>query len=524
MALSPEIVEKAREHYGAYYLQINPSYKYVRYQQEIIVPALEGLERGDYDRLMVLMRPGESKTRLCTAGFAPWLLGRRPDREILIVSYGDKPASQFGQTVRDQLRSDIHHEIFPWCHVRKDVSARTYFQTDRDGKIYAVGWGGAIARIRADYVLIDDPLKNYEEATSDVTMEARMRTFDSVVTDRLKPGGKIVVCTNRWAPRDFVGRIFEKDRDRWKVVILMAEPDPKSEQATYFAPGNRFLWEEFHGAKVYIDAKKDQWKWETTCQQRPENALPQRFERQWIQVYTDQINPGRFHVWIICDPALSQHKHADRTCIMALAGGPENKLFLVDLVLDRLNPDERTKALIKMADHWEADAILYEETGMSSDSFYLDRDIEKYGINCPVIPVGRRGARHMRSKDSRIADLIQDFREKRIVLPGVEDITDDGGAGVRPRFIYKQKDGVRVDLMAYAIEQEYIPWSGKGSLPHDEFLDALSRIKDPEFQMTYDEGTPKAEDGDDAAYAKQHGIGMFEGRVSARGGATWFSR
>ena len=518
-----ENIEECRNHYGAFYLAINSAYKYVRYQQEIIVPALEGLERGDYDRLMILMAPGESKTRLCTAGFAPWLLGRKPEREILIVSYGDKPASQFGQTVRDQLKSDTYREIFPWLKLRKDITARTYFQTTLDGKIYAVGWGGAIARIRTDFILIDDPLKNYEEATSEPAMEARMRTYKSVVVDRLKPGGKVVVCTNRWAPRDFVGRILEEDRDRWKVVTLMAEPDAESEQAQYLAEGKQFLWEEYHGTKHYTDAKKDQWKWETTCQQRPELAVPQRFERRWLQVYTDRINPGRFHVWVLCDPALSQNRNADRTCIMALAGGSDNKLFLVDLVLDRLNPDERTRALIRMADYWEADAILYEETGMSSDSFYLDRDIEKFGINCPVIPVGRRGPRHMRPKDARIADLIQDFRESRIVFPGVEDITEEGEMGVRPRFMYKQRDGMRVDLMNYVVEQEYIPWAGKGSLPHDEFLDCLSRIKDPEFQMTYDEGAPKKEDSEDADYAREHGIGMFEGRVSTRGG-SWFSR
>ena len=524
MPTTQDVILQCREKYGPYYLGINPTYKYVRYQQEIIVPALEGLEAGKYDRLMVLMAPGESKTRLCTAGFAPWIIGRRPDREVLILSYGDLPASEFGQTVRDQLKAPIHKAIFPWCKINQGASARTYFQTSMGGKIYAVGWGGAIARIRADYVLIDDPLKNYEDATSDAAMETLMRTFESVVKDRLKPGGKILVCTNRWAPRDFVGRVLEKERARWKVITIQAEPPAHSEQAQYLSPGCQFLWEEYRGRQHYLDAKADQWKWETTQQQSPEKAEPQRFERQWLKFYTDRINPGRFQVWVLCDAALAESKKADRTSIMALAGGPGKQLFLVDWILDRLNPRERTNALLKMADRWEASAILYEETGMQADTFYLDEDAELFGLSCPIIPVGRRGKRHMFSKEQRIRQLTNAFREGQIVLPAVEEDEDaNGKPRLRPYFIYKQKDGIRVNLMDYFIEQEYVPWSGKNSIAHDEGLDCLSRIYDPEFQMTYDE-TPQTEEGDEVAEARANGIGVFAGRVNEAGGGSWFSR
>lgn len=202
---------KCRQSYGSFFLQMNRDFKYVKYQQEIIVPGLEGLEAGKYDRLMLLMEPGHAKTKLCTAGFGPWLLGRRPDREILIISYGDKPAAEFGETVRNELKNPLFKLIFPWCQIRAGAASKTYFQTTAGGKIYAVGWTGAIARIRADFILIDDPHKNWDEATSERTIETIERTFKSVVKDRLKPGGKILICTNRWAPRDLVGRVLSEE-------------------------------------------------------------------------------------------------------------------------------------------------------------------------------------------------------------------------------------------------------------------------------------------------------------------------
>jgi hypothetical protein len=208
---------QCRDHYGAFYLAVNPTYSYVRYQQELICPQLEALERGDTDRLMILIEPGHAKSRLCTAGFAPWLLGKRPDREIIIISYGDRPASQFGGIVRDMVgvtqkgATSTFSEIFPWCSLRRDIHARNYFVTTMNGKIHAVGWDGAIASTRADFILIDDPHKNWDEAISETLMERRMMLFNSVVKDRLKPNGKILICTNRWAPRDMIGRILENE-------------------------------------------------------------------------------------------------------------------------------------------------------------------------------------------------------------------------------------------------------------------------------------------------------------------------
>ncbi len=496
-------IERARNEYGQYYLSINPGYDYVPYQQEEIVPALEALECGDIDRLMILMHPGAAKSRLCTAGFAPWVFGRRPDREIIVVSYGDKPASEFGQTIRDQLNSGFHHLVFPWCKLKGAAQATTYFQTTEGGKIHCACWSGAIVSTRADFVLIDDPLKNYEEATSESVMDSRMRMFNSVVTDRLKPYGKIVICTNRWAPRDVVGRILENDAKRWKVITLPAEPRQDDATFKYLAPGTQFLWENYFGKQKYIDKQTDQWAWETTYQQRPERALPVRFELDWIKYYEDRINPGQFHTGMVVDPALAKHKLADRTCVMVFGGGPNEKIFLVDCILDRLDPAERTRAVIKLADKWEVEWILWEEVGMSSDTFYLDREVEAYGLNCPVIPVGRKGPRHNWSKHQRIMQLIPDFKEGRIVLPD--------------KLIYKQRDGISVDLMDYFLKQEYLPYAGANSIPHDEMLDTLSRIHEENFQLQYDEGVPQS----DTEEEKREG-GKFEGMAGGRG--SWFAR
>lgn len=522
-----EYAESCREHYGEYYLAVHPGFHYVPYQQELIAPELEDIESGENDRLMILMHPGASKTDLCTAGFAPWFVGRDPVRMVLIVSYGDKPAAEFGEKIKDGMTQPNYRLIFPWSKLSAGNQSKTLFRTTMGGRIYTAGWEGAIARIRVDLVIIDDPLKNLTEATSDRVVQSRVDAFNSVVKDRLKPGGRIMVCTNRWATRDFVGRVLEREPERWRVLTVDAEPDPTDPNRRYLEPDTTYLWESYLHRERYEEKKLDSYIWMITWRQKPERAEPRRFLRKWLQTYLieKRPKPGRLHAVLICDPALAKHKRADRTSIMVLGGYRENKLFLLDWVLDRLDPEQRSRAICKMIEYWDVDSVLYEEVGLSSDSFYLNRDMERMGLGGVVVyPVGRSGVRHLISKENRIWETVADFRLGRIVLPAVlADVKLEDGTVIqkpRPRFMYKQVDGREVDLMAYFVEEEYVKYNGDKSVAHDEGLDTISRIHDPEFQMTYldeDEGGRDDEDERDS------GRGQFAG-AEGGGAGSWFSR
>jgi len=74
---------------------------------------------------------------------------------------------------------------------------------------------------------------------------------------------------------------------------------------------------------------------------------------------------------------------------------------------------------------------IYEEFGLVNDTWHLTKRAKKEGIQIHPVAVGRKGPRHMLSKEARIDQMVPDFREGRIWLP---DIYGEEG---RPPVIFR---------------------------------------------------------------------------------------
>ena len=106
--------------------------------------------------------------------------GRHPDREIIIATYGQDLSDLFGRRVRNMVSDPLHLAVFPEFRLAKDVASMRQFSTIAGGSYYAVGRGGAITGRGADLLLIDDPLKDQEEARSDVIRRALHEWYAAV--------------------------------------------------------------------------------------------------------------------------------------------------------------------------------------------------------------------------------------------------------------------------------------------------------------------------------------------------------
>ena len=69
----------------------------------------------------------------------------------------------------------LHRAIFPQFRLANDAASMRQFSTTQKGSYFAVGRGGALTGRGADLLLIDDPLKDLEEARSEVTRRALAR-------------------------------------------------------------------------------------------------------------------------------------------------------------------------------------------------------------------------------------------------------------------------------------------------------------------------------------------------------------
>ncbi len=204
----------------------------------------------------------------------------------------------------------------------------------------------------------------------------------------------------------------------------------------------------------------------------------QRFRYEWIQWYKKL--PDNLTLFLLCDPANEKKKKrtgSDYTVYWLWGIDSRNNRFLVDLVRDRLNLTERWEHLKKIIRKWpNIQKIGYEQYGMTADIQHFEKmmEVESFYFPRPVELSGNR-----LSKEDRIARLIPQFEKGKIWLP--------------ERLLYQDKEGHTIDLVKVFIDEEYLffPFS-----PHDDVLDAASRIEDEDFNiwLPYDGPTDPADD------------------------------
>jgi len=464
---------------GVFYLGMNPGYKWVGYQQDRICEHLEALERGDIRRLMVWLPPGHSKSDLGTRHFIPWFMGRNKEKNAMVVSYSaELAAKDFGASIKQKMGSELYKKCFPSAIPTRDSRSNSLLKTVGGGTFYAAGFDGSMSGKRVDLMVIDDPIKNQEEAESEARLTFLVDTYKTVIKTRMRPRGKIALFNTRWAIRDFAARLLDEEGDKWTVLSLPAEDPPDSEH---------WLWEEFYGADHYHDAKftksgevKDEWY--SLWQQDPQASMNFWFKQEWLNYYDVPVPANKYNTYMIVDPAGAKNKKSDYTSVHVWAAGPEQRLFLCDWVHDKLDPGERVETILRLTRRWTPRKILYEEYGMQNDVYYIKQKMRERGFedHFHPIPIGRTGPRHNLSKHERIKGLIPFYREGHIFLPR--------------KCQRRMWNGRTVDLTQRFIDEELTLYKGDGSIQHEDDLDAMSRLCEPELNIQYFE--PQEEEVD----------------------------
>lgn len=150
---------------------------------------------GELRRLIIMMPPRSGKSELASVHFPAWFIGKFPDKEIIAASYSSDLASDFGRKVRNMFQDDPKWKnIFPDVRLAQDSkSAAKWNIRGRRGAYLAVGVGGAATGKGADVLLIDDPIKNRQEADSPLVRQAIWDWYSSTARTRLSPNGSIVL-------------------------------------------------------------------------------------------------------------------------------------------------------------------------------------------------------------------------------------------------------------------------------------------------------------------------------------------
>lgn len=172
-------------------------------------------------RLIITMPPQEGKSERGSKYLPAWGLDINPEHKWVLASYAATLARRNGRASRDLMMNQP--ELFKHT-VAADVAAQHEWElAGHRGGVFAVGVGGGMTGRPADCVVIDDPVKDREEADSEVFRERVWNWYQDVVTARLSAEGRVLVIMTRWHEDDLVGRLLAKDTKDWCVLNIPAQ-------------------------------------------------------------------------------------------------------------------------------------------------------------------------------------------------------------------------------------------------------------------------------------------------------------
>lgn len=215
---------------------------------------------GRIPRLIVTMPPRHGKSELISRFTPAWYLGTFPDRKVILAAYSDTFAASWGRAARDVLE-DVGQQVFG-VKVNQEAKggAQWELMPPREKRILRVGMmttagvGGGITGKGANLMVIDDPVKNSEDAQSQVIRDKQWDWWLSTARTRLQPGAGVILVMTRWHEDDLAGRFLASQDEHWEIMNFPAICElPEGEDADTWTdeldrkPGDA-LWPEMYPA------------------------------------------------------------------------------------------------------------------------------------------------------------------------------------------------------------------------------------------------------------------------------------
>lgn len=317
-----------------------------------LIDYLERLERGEIKRLMVFMPPRHGKSVTISQLFPCWYLGRHPHAQIVQCGYGTDITIFHSRKARDILASARFHKVFPHVvhqperagqdSIEIQKQAAHEWGTRMGGRYYAVGVGGGLTGRGCELAILDDVVKNREEANSEAVRTRILEWYRSTLYTRLTPNGAIILVMTRWHPNDLAGSLLEEmsgGGEQWEVLKLPA-----------IDSDGGALWPELWSTDKLQAIKEaiGSVEFSALYQQEPQDPESCIFRREWFVNFVDA--PPPYIQWIRSwDLAVTESTSADFTAGAKVGVTSEGAIIVDGLVHGKWEMPEAVKIIAATA-------------------------------------------------------------------------------------------------------------------------------------------------------------------------------
>lgn len=371
------------------------------------------VEAGLSPRLMIFAPPRSGKSELASRRFPAYAMGRFPAWNVIATSYAADLANRMSRDTQRIVDENTYRDVFPdlvlsGSNIRTKSggairTAELWETMTRDGNLNggsyrAAGVGGGITGQGMNIGIIDDPAKDYKQASSKVYQAAVMDWYETTFYTRRDPkiNGIIIILT-RWHKDDLAGQLLQRMADggeKWRVVSFPMEWDRQTPE-THTLNGKTYHLRDYGDIlfpermpRDFVEQCKASGSltWNALYQQRPTAKGGSLIRSEWFGEYT--VLPKLKFSYVIGDTAQKTKERNDFSVFEHWGLGDDGYLYLVDLVRGKWEADELKRRCVafwqkaKLLDNGTCRKMLIEDKASGTG---LIQQIRK--STTPLIPV-----------------------------------------------------------------------------------------------------------------------------------------
>lgn len=260
--------------------------RHIAFMGDILSRVAEGNQR-----IILQCSVRHGKSWLASHALPVWFLEMFPDKFVGLATYQANFAARWGRRVRNTFKSN---EDMLQTRIADDSGAAHSWETSKGGGMHTAGVGGEFTGRGFHLSLIDDPIKGWEDANSELQRENAWDWYQSTFRTRLEPNGSIVLIMARWHEDDLTGRLLKQmedgDGERWDVIDL---PATAMDSDSLGRKKGEPLWPERYDLDTLAVLRKAVGRraWQALYQQSPRPEDGNRYNRSWFR-YAKRCSDG----------------------------------------------------------------------------------------------------------------------------------------------------------------------------------------------------------------------------------------
>lgn len=174
------------------------------------------VEDAEQQIMVVNMPPRHGKSRTATK-FVQWLFGKYGiDKKVMTGSYNETLSGTFAKAVRDVIAEKptegilTYGDIFPGTKIKYGEAAAQKWSLEgsHQANYLATSPTGTATGFGCNIMIIDDLIKNSEEAYNESVLQKQIDWFNNTMLSRTENDFKIIIIMTRWSTKDLAGYVL----------------------------------------------------------------------------------------------------------------------------------------------------------------------------------------------------------------------------------------------------------------------------------------------------------------------------